>query len=125
MKSHFFYAGLFVITLVGLALFVPSNYLTGLSVESCDGCGLLCENNNECSQGLECCQTNWDLGVCHHESACLSVAELSKESTLEEYKNPERPKAINNIAWQTFGVPLLVVMSTVIVAIYLTRKRQS
>lgn len=122
MKSHSFYIGLFVFFLLALAFFIPNNMITGLSIQSCEGCGLLCDNDNECSSGLSCCETLWELGVCHYDSSCPALYDRSKQQSMESFVNPERPRAINNIAWETFGIPLLVVILTVGVAVYITRK---
>lgn len=115
MKAQIFYLVLLVIVLAGLALFVPQNMITGYSV--CKGCAELCSETSECGEGLICCPTAWESGVCHEAGNCAAMAEISMQTDYEEYRNPEPPLAIKNIAWKTFYLPLLAVLALVVFAI--------
>ena len=115
MKAHIFYLVLLIVVLAGFAIFLPQNTMTGYSV--CEGCAELCSESTDCGAGLICCPTMWESGVCHKANSCAAVAEISMQSEYEEYKNPEPPLAIKNIAWKTFFLPLLAVLAIVVFAL--------
>lgn len=122
MQAQAFYLSLMVITLVGLATFLPQNSITGFVVGDCPGCGALCDDTNECSDGLICCPTQWETGICHEPRSCAAMAQLSETQTLEEYTTPETPRSLKNVAWKNFGMPLLAIFVCVAAVIYFGRK---
>lgn len=121
MKDHAFYFGLMVLGFIVAAMFLPSNTLTGFSIQKCPDCGKLCDEDSECG-GLTCCPTVWESGVCHEARSCAAIADVSMRQTYQQYANPEKPMSIHNIAWKNFGIPVLIILGLVAVIVYRARK---
>jgi hypothetical protein len=121
MNDHAFYFGLMVVAIVGLATFAPENTITGFTIGECPDCGKLCSDSRECN-GLICCPTAWESGVCHKSESCPAIAELSSRQSYEEYVNPQTPQSLENVAWKTFGFPVLVILALVAAVVFFTRR---
>lgn len=121
MKDHAFYLAVLVVGLVAVATFMPSNTLTGLSIDACEDCGKLCDADSECGN-LFCCPTVWESGVCHYAESCAAIADVSMRTTYEEYAHPEKPQSIHNIAWKNFGIPVVVIVGLLAIVVYFSRK---
>jgi len=112
-----FYSSLVIIAMVGMAVLLPGNPVTGTAVldtESCGklGCMQLCDDTSECESGMVCCLTTWEDGLCDYAENCPVLAEYAaKGGSLEEYQmlREESPQAIRNIGFKTFWLPMLVV----------------
>ncbi len=107
MKAHMFYLAILIITLVGLAIFLPQNMITSYS--TCEGCNELCNETTQCNEGLVCCPSSWESGVCQKSNSCAAIEDISSRQSYKEFSQPEPPFAIKNIAWKTFFLPLLLV----------------
>jgi hypothetical protein len=123
MNSTYFFTGI-TFLLIAAAFFIPSNSLTGHVVEeSCGklGCSELCDvGTNTCSDGMVCCPTNWESGVCEYSTRCEQVREYSMFQSLETYQDSVRttPPPVQ-ASWRSFFLPLGLV---IIACIVLLRK---
>jgi hypothetical protein len=117
----------FIVVLIGAAIFVPQNSLTGHIVQegTCKGLGCLelCdqEMENACSEGLTCCSTQWSTGVCDYEVNCEQIREYSLYQTLETYQDSvrEQPAPIE------MNAKFFVVLASVIaIILYFVFKRR-
>lgn len=110
-----------VLLLIGLAVFLPSNSLTGNTIHSqtCGelGCVELCDYDaaNTCSaEGTACCFTHWESGVCDYEFNCERIREYSLHQSLEAYQDSirERPAPVDT-GFSRFLLPLLVTFAII------------
>lgn len=107
--------------LVGLAMFLPGNAITGNVVQdrTCGelGCLELCDYDagNACSaEGTTCCYTHWDAGVCDYAFNCETVREYSLHQSLEAYQDSvrERPAPVD-MGFRRFLLPLLLTFAII------------
>jgi hypothetical protein len=116
------------VLLVGLAIFMPTNTLTGnVIVEGpCQGLGCveLCDVGADvCAKGLSCCPTQWETGVCDYSTNCERIREYSLYQTLETYQDGVREKpAPVQLDFQRFVVPLAII--TIIIGYFAFKRRQ-
>lgn len=114
------------ILLIGIAVLVPHNSLTGRVVQegTCKGLGCveLCEQSNTCGSGTVCCSTHWSTGVCDYEVNCEKIREYSLYQTLETYQDGvrEQPSPVDPSV-SRFIIPLI---ATVIIIGYFVIKRR-
>jgi|GEM_PF-5690059 len=116
-----------VLILVGAAVFIPSNTLTGHIIKegTCKemGCVELCdvgietvpEGSTTCEdKGTVCCFTHWDTGVCDYETNCETIREYSLYQSIEQYRNTveERPAVIDP-RLGNFFFPLVVILGII------------
>lgn len=108
--------------LIGLAILVPSNTLTGHIVQSnsCKGIGCveLCDiDAPACGEGLSCCPTQWNTGVCDYEVNCEKIREYSLYQSLEMYQDSvrEQPAQIDT---SRFIIPLLLTLGILVYFIF-------
>lgn len=119
---------LFALFLVGLAVFLPGNPITGNAVleetATCGklGCLELCEQGDfdSCSEsGAICCPTQWESGVCALETECEQIRQYSLYQSLETYQDTvrERPGPVQP-DWQRFLLPLFLVIGVIVYFVY-------
>jgi hypothetical protein len=112
----------FVGILILLAIFIPSNTLTGHIVQegTCKGLGCveLCSEQMTCGEGLTCCQTHWDSGVCDYETNCEVIRQYSLYQSLETYQDSVREKPSPITGDTYFIIPLAIVLLIIAYFIY-------
>lgn len=119
----------FVIALGGvlllLAIFLPSNTLTGNVIQdgTCKGLGCveLCDSENTCTEGLSCCQTHWDSGVCDYDVNCEKIREYSLYQSLETYQDGVREAPAPIAADYRFFIPLSMIL--IIIAYFIYKRK--
>lgn len=99
------------VLLLGAALFLPGNTLTGDAIGTCGeiGCTELCDTKDQCtSSGQTCCFTHWESGVCDLATNCETIREYSLYQSIETYQDTvrEQPSPLDP---GLFVIPLLVV----------------
>lgn len=113
ISTAVFILGLAVL-LIGLAMFLPDNEITGKVVD-CPDCVALCESDDQCVGGRVCCGTHWDSGVCGYANECEDVREYSLYQSLDLYEDTVRNKPPAVFAgWGPFFLPMLIVLSIVV-----------
>ena len=131
-----FYLGLFALVLFAFGALLPSNPLTGnvaLS-DTCSGlgCSEICQLDADCGAGMLCCPSAWtddlgeSIGLCDIPRNCAVIAEYSLRGDLEEFVlvRNEQPKAIANIAFSNFWLPLLLAFGVVFAIIYSAKNQK-
>ena len=116
------------VLLVGVAVMLPQNGLTGHIVQegTCKelGCVELCDQDmeNTCTDDTVCCPTHWNSGVCDYQVNCEQIREYSLYQTLETYQDGvrEQPSSIDT-RWNRFMIPLLVTL--VIIGYFVAKRR--
>ena len=119
--------GLAILLIIGLAALFPGQMITGNVISDEDvscgelGCFELCDD--ACStDGMVCCTTHWDSGICEYPQNCELLRQRSLYQTLETYQDSVREQPRHVTSQGAFFSTILAVL-LVIIGIVWTRHK--